>query len=190
MMGLVKSANAGWSRAGLVLALYLALGAAGLVWSTLRGNPNVWRVPGREEPEILLGALAGVLLGLGIVFASRLAAHRFEWARALHRDFRARLGPLPDSEIVVLAGASSIGEEVFFRGALLPVTGLVLSSAIFALLHVGPRLRHLPWTISSFLAGLTFGQLFLWSGDLGGPVLAHFAVNFLNLRHIRDVELR
>jgi membrane protease YdiL (CAAX protease family) len=179
-----------WSRAGLVLALYLALGAAGVVWSTLRGHPNVWRLPGREDPQVILGALAGLLLGLGIVFASRLAAHRYEWARSLHRDFRARLGPLPDSEIVVLAGASSLGEEILFRGALLPATSLAISSVVFALLHVGPRLRHLPWTVSSLVAGLLFGQLFLWSGDLGGPVLAHFAVNFLNLHHLRNHDLR
>jgi hypothetical protein len=115
--------------------------------------------------------------------------HRYEWARALHRDFRARLEPLSDSERLILAAASSIGEEVFFRGALLPAVGLVWSSAVFALLHVGPRARHLPWTASSFAAGLVFGQLFLWSGDLTGAVVAHFTVNFLNLRHLARHEL-
>ena len=94
------------------------------------------------------------------------------------------------SPIVVLAAASSVGEEMFFRGALLPVVGLVTSSAIFALLHIGPKLRHLPWTASSFGAGLLFGAMFLWTGDLSGPVIAHFLINFLNLRHVAQVELR
>jgi len=85
---------------------------------------------------------------------------------------------------------SSIGEEIFFRGALMPVVGLVVSSAVFALLHIGPKLRYLPWTLSSFVAGLMFGQLFLWSGDLTGAVVAHFIVNFLNLRHLSQHELR
>jgi membrane protease YdiL (CAAX protease family) len=124
------------------------------------------------------------------VFASRLALYRFDWARALHRELRHLLFPLQDFEIVVLAAASSVGEEMFFRGALLPVVGLVASSAIFALLHIGPKLRHLPWTVSSFLAGLLFGAMFLWTGDLTGPVLAHFLINFLNLRHVAQVELR
>ena len=92
--------------------------------------------------------------------------------------------------IIVLAGASSIGEEIFFRGALLPVIGLVGSSAIFALLHIGPKARHLPWTASSFVVGLLFGAMFQWTGDLTGPVVAHFLVNFLNLRHVAQVELR
>src|SRR5439155_26667986 len=122
--------------------------------------------------------------------ASRLSVHRFEWARALHRDLRGLLGPLPDSEIVVLSLASSMGGQIFFRGAMMPVVGLSLSSGIFALLHIGPKVRFLPWTISSLIAGLMFGQLFLWSGDLTGPVVAHFTVNFLNLRYLAANDLR
>ena len=72
----------------------------------------------------------------------------------------------------------------------MPVVGLVVSSAVFALLHIGPKLRYLPWTFSSFVAGIMFGQLFLWSGDLTGAVVAHFTVNFLNLRHLSQNELR
>jgi membrane protease YdiL (CAAX protease family) len=186
----MASRGPGWSRPALVLTLYLGLAAAGLLWSAVRGHPNVWRVDGRTDPQVLLGLLAGLLIGLGIVFASRLAVHRFEWARALHRDLRALLGPLPGSEILVLSLASSVGEEIFFRGAMLPATNLVVSAAIFALLHIGPKVRFLPWTVSSFVAGLMFGQLFLWSGDLTGAVVAHFAVNFLNLRHLAEHELR
>jgi hypothetical protein len=97
---------------------------------------------------------------------------------------------MSDFEIIVLAVASSVGEEMFFRGALLPVVGLVGSSLVFTLLHIGPKARHLPWTLSSFGAGLLFGALFLWTGDLTGCVLAHFLVNFLNLRHVAQYELR
>ncbi len=179
-----------WSRPALVLVLYLGLAAAGLAWSSSRGHPFVWRMAARPDPEVLLGALGGLIMGLGVVFASRLSIYRFEWARALHRDFRARIGPLPDSEIVILALASSIGEEVFFRGALMPVVGLGLSSLAFAALHVGPKLRHLAWTASSFVVGMMLAQLFKWSGDLTGPVIAHFTVNFLNLRYIAAHELR
>jgi membrane protease YdiL (CAAX protease family) len=171
------------------MVIYLGLGAAALVWGTVAGRPNVWHLAGRE-PAILAGLLGGVATGLLIVFASRLALYRFEWARALHRELRHLLFPLTDTEIVVLAAASSVGEEMFFRGALLPAIGLWGSSAVFALLHIGPKVRHLPWTLSSFGAGLLFGLMFLWSGDLTGPVVAHFLINFLNLRHVAQVELR
>jgi len=186
------SRGSSWYRPALVMVIYLGLGAAGLGWTSLRGQPSLWQVPGRQDPWVFTGILVGLLVGLGIVFASRMAFFRFEWARALHRDFRALLSPLGDREIVVLAAASSIGEEMFFRGAMLPVLGLVGSSAVFALLHIGlpPRARHLPWTISSFVAGVVFGALYLWTGDLTGAVVAHFTVNFLNLRHIAQYDLR
>jgi len=172
------------------MVLYLALGAAALAWGGLRGQANIWQLPGRGEPLVLAGIASGILLGLGIVFVSRLALYRFDWARSLHREFRGLLNPMSDFEIVVLAVASSVGEEMFFRGALLPAVGLVASSAVFTLLHIGPKARHLPWTLSSFGAGLLFGAMFLWTGDLTGPVLAHFLVNFLNLRHVAQYELR
>ncbi len=184
------SRGSSWSRPALVMVIYLGLAAVGLAWASLRGHPNVWRLPGRADGQVFLGILAGLLLGLGIVFLSRLAVHRFDWARALHREFRAMLGPLVGSEAVILAAASSLGEEIFFRGVLMPSYGLWASSAIFALLHIGPRARYLPWTLSSFGAGLMFGQLFLWTGDLTGAVVAHFTVNFLNLRHVSKYDLR
>ncbi|HEV3030541.1 MAG TPA: type II CAAX endopeptidase family protein [Polyangia bacterium] len=186
----MRSLGSSWSRPVLVMVLYLALGAVALAWGGLRGQPNIWQLPGRAEPLVFAGIATGILLGLGIVFVSRLALYRFDWARALHREFRGLLNPLSDVEIVVLAVASSVGEEMFFRGALLPVIGLLGSSAVFALLHIGPKARHLPWTISSFAAGVLFGVLFTWTGDLTGAVLAHFLVNFLNLRHVAQYELR
>ena len=182
----VWSRGSSWSRPVLVMAVYLVLGAVALAWGNLRGQPNVWHLGG-HEPVLAVtfaGILGGLAVGLALVFASRMAVYRYEWARQLHRELRHMLFPLADAEIVVLAAASSVGEEMFFRGALLPSVGLIVSSAVFALLHIGPKARHLPWTLSSFGAGLLFGAMFLWTGDLTGPVIAHFLINFLNLRYI------
>lgn len=186
----MPSSGGAWSRPALVLVLYLGLAAAGLAWSAFRGHPNVWRVAGRDDPQLLIGTLAGLLIGLGVVFVSRLAVHRYDWARWLHREFRGRLCPMSRAEIFIFAAASSLGEEIFFRGAFMPAFGLLGSSAAFALLHVGPRAKFLPWTLSSFVVGLMLGQLTLWSGDLTGAVAAHFTVNFMNLRHLNEYELR
>lgn len=181
--------SSGWSRPRLVVVIYLGLALAAVVWGALRGEPNVWRL-GQREPAVAAGLLGGLVAGLLIVLLSRLAVRRYGWAQSLHRELRQLLFPLGTGESFVLAGASSIGEEMFFRGALLPTIGLFGSSAVFALLHIGPSARHLPWTLSSFGAGLLFGAMFLWSGDLTGPVVAHFLVNFLNLRHVARTELR
>jgi membrane protease YdiL (CAAX protease family) len=135
----MPDASRSWSRSALVLILYLALASVGIAWSVARGEASVWRLGGRDDAQVLLGILAGALIGLGFVFASRFAAHRFEWGRALHRDLRALLGPLHGTEILVLAVASAIGEEIFFRGALLPVLGLWGSSAISRCCTLVPR---------------------------------------------------
>src|SRR5262249_10927278 len=146
----VLSRSSSWSRPALVMVLYLGLGAAALVWGGLRDEPNVWRLPGRAEPAVLAGIASGLAAGLSVGVVARVALSPVEWARLLPREFRHLRNPLADFEIVILAAASSVGEEMFFRGALLPSIGLLGSSAVFALLHIGPRSRYLPWTASSF----------------------------------------
>ena len=179
------------SRAGLILALYGALAAVAIVIAAVRGDWNIYVLAGVETSALrLVASLAlGVAIGLCFVFLSRLAVHRFGWARQLHRDFRGLLGKLSPREILILAVASSVGEELLFRGALLPWIGIWPQAVIFALLHIGPSARFLPWTLSSLAVGVLFGYLYLWTGDLGAPIAAHFVINYLNLRFISRVEL-
>ena len=172
------------------MALYGALALIAILISAGRDDLDIYRIAGTSTTTLLLlSPLLGVAVGLAVVALSRLAVHRFEWARALHRDFRGMLGQLAFREIAVLAVASAIGEELLFRGALLPWIGLWPQAIVFALLHVGPGLRFLPWTLSAFGMGLAFGAMFLWIGDLGGAIAAHFTINFLNLQFIARVDL-
>jgi hypothetical protein len=69
------------------MVVYLVLGAAALGWGSLRGQPNVWHLAGRD-PAVIAGILSGLAAGLLIVFASRMALYRFEWMRALRRELR------------------------------------------------------------------------------------------------------
>jgi hypothetical protein len=178
------------SRAGLIMALYGALALVAILISAGRDDDNIYRIEGTSTTTLLwISPLIGLAFGLAVVALSRFAVHRFEWARQLHRDFRALLGPLSTGEILVLAIASAIGEELLFRGALQPWIGLWPQAVIFALLHVGPGVRFLPWTLSAFVMGLAFGALFHFTGDLGGAILAHFSINYLNLTFIARVEL-
>ncbi|MEO8707374.1 MAG: CPBP family intramembrane glutamic endopeptidase [Kofleriaceae bacterium] len=150
-----------------------------------RGNPDVYCLdPAAERWLLGVGPVIGFGFGVGIVGLTRLSTKHFQWARNLHTSFRDLLGPLSGKEIVILALASSIGEELLFRGALLPWFGVWIQAAIFALLHVGPGKRFLPWTLSALVLGIAFGWLAIWTGNLGAPIAAHFAINFLNLRYI------
>lgn len=172
------------SRASLVIGLYGAMALVGLVIAAGRGNPDLYRLGSPEAWQLLGGPLIGVGAGLVVVGLTRLATKHFQWARDLHTSFHDLLGPLTGREIVILAAASSIGEEVFFRGALLPWFGVWPQAVVFALLHVGPGKRFLPWTVSALALGAAFGWLAVWTGNLGAPIAAHFAINFLNLRYI------
>jgi uncharacterized protein len=179
------------SRASLVIGLYGAMALVALVIAAGRGNPDLWRLDEHVEPGLLIGGPAiGFAFGLLIVGATRLATKRFQWARDLHASFRDLLGPLTGKEIVILALASSIGEELLFRGALLPWFGVWIQGIIFALLHVGPGRRFLPWTLSALVLGIAFGWLAVWTKNVGGPIAAHFAINFLNLRYIVRQRVR
>ena len=171
--------------------LYGGLTLAAVAWGALRGQPDIFFLPGRAPSltGVAAGLAAGTGVGLFVVFLSRYSVHRFEWSRTLHREFRHLLGPLTGGEIFLIAAASSIGEECFFRGAMLPALGLVVSSALFALPHIGPSAKFLPWTATSFIVGLVMGGLFLQLGDLSGPIAAHFTINLLNLRYIARHEL-
>ena len=129
------------------------------------------------------------MIGLAVVVASRLAVRHVHWAQRLHRDFRSILGELSGKEILILALASSVGEELLFRGALLPWLGVWPQALIFAALHVGPGRRFLPWTLAAFVVGVGFGFLVHWTGDLGAPIMAHFIINYLNLSFIVATDL-
>ena len=178
------------SRAGLILALYGGLALLALLISAGRDDIDIYRIAGRSTPLLLaLSPLIGLAVGLLVVFLSRFAVHRFDWARRLHADFRSILGPLTGREILVLALASSVGEELLFRGALQPMIGVWMQALVFALLHIGPGVRFLPWTASAFGVGLLFGWLFQFTGDLGGPIVAHFAINYMNLHFIARFEI-
>ena len=177
------------SRASLVIGLYTAMGIVAFLIAAGRGDPDLYRLGGSPEAwQLGAGPLVGLALGLAIVALTRYATRSFQWARDLHASFRDLLGPLTGREIVILALASSVGEELLFRGALLPWFGVWIQAVVFAALHIGPGRRFLPWTASALALGVAFGLIAKWTGNLGGPIAAHFVINFLNLKFIVATE--
>ncbi len=173
------------SRSGLILALYSALALTAILISAGRDDVDIYRIEGTSSAgRLVLSPLIGLAVAALVIIGSRLVVRRYPWGRRLHQDFRHLLGPLSNREILILALTSSIGEELLFRGALQPWIGLWPQALIFALLHVGPGTRFLPWTGSALVMGVAFGYMFVWTGDLGGPIVAHFAINYMNLKFI------
>ena len=179
------------SRASLVIGLYGGMGILAFLIAAGRGDPDLYRLGGSPPLwQLGTGPVIGVALGLAVVGLTRYATRNFEWARDLHANFRDLLGPLTHREIVILALASSIGEELLFRGALLPWLGVWVQALIFAALHIGPGRRFLPWTASALVLGIVFGVVAKETGNLGGPIVAHFTINYLNLKFIVGTPAR
>ena len=103
------------------------------------------------------------------------------WGDRLARNLAEALGRLTVPEALLLAFASGLAEELFFRGALQPRVGWLLASTLFGCVHFVPRREFLPWTGFAIVAGLLFGALFAWTGNLIAPIVAHIVVNGVNL---------
>jgi membrane protease YdiL (CAAX protease family) len=147
------------------------------VWCGLRGF-EVSLLGKSGVASLLLGVLtAACTISLGLLayrllpvlrgISEELAPHLVDGARS--RD------------LVLVSIFSGVGEEAFFRGAVLQEFGLVVSSLLFGLAHIGPDRRYLVWTMWAVLAGFVFGAIFEVSGGLLAPVVAHAGHNAATL---------
>ncbi len=175
-----------------VLLAYGGLGALGASLSVALGGSALTREPwlavsGFEgiAASIVLGAAGGALA----VIASRVLFRKTRWARALHDKLRPLVSTEGDGVIWLMALASSMGEELFFRGFLSVTAGVWLSSLAFGLLHQVRGAGRFGWAGSAFLVGLFLSVLFALTGQLVGCVVAHAIVNVVNLQYLRDHDL-
>jgi hypothetical protein len=99
---------------------------------------------------------------------------------------RPAMGRAGDGALLTVAVAGAVGEELFFRGLLVPLIGVVASSIVFASLHQIRGASRWGWMLWAGIMGLLFGAIFAATGSLAGPLLAHAAINHHNLRFLRD----
>lgn len=85
--------------------------------------------------------------------------------------------------LIVVALLPAIGEEMIFRGALIPIfmrwtekkhTSVWLSAILFSAMHM-----QFYGFLPRMLLGALLGYLFLWSRSLWGSIIAHFTNNAL-----------
>lgn len=179
--------------APLALVVYGALSLLSLGVAFALGKSPVETDPwGTDLPtwsRHVVSLAGGALLAVLTVRASRLFVKRWGWAKMLHAHLRPAVRGADNGTILVLGIASGVAEELFFRGLLVPALGLVVSSLAFGALH---QLRGwVGWIWSGWAAvmGLLFGALFLATGSLFGPIVAHVTINVMNLRFLRDTDV-
>jgi membrane protease YdiL (CAAX protease family) len=172
---------------GWIALLYGGLGALGATLAEASGrSPIVMSAwvglgPFASAMSLVLGAVVAVVT----IRATPLLA-RASWARTLHADLRPITHGLGDGPILVMALASGIGEELFFRGWLTPFAGIFLSSLAFGVLHQVRGRARWAWVGWATLMGVAFATIYELTGNLAGPIFAHVAINFANLRYLRD----
>lgn len=151
----------------------------------------------QETWPIISGVLYGCLAAIPILIFIE-AVRRLPWepVRELERltddSLIKTLLKLRPGELVVISVCAGIGEELLFRGWMLPwlagsaggdptqfefVLALVASSVAFGLMHPITKL----YVVLAALMGVYFGVLMLWSGNLLVPIAAHAAYDAVQL---------
>ncbi|WP_434043171.1 MULTISPECIES: CPBP family intramembrane glutamic endopeptidase [Sorangium] len=169
----------------LVLAALATALAVGLQdgWPWI--HPSPW-LSLRPPAALLVSAALGLTLAAGVVVMTRVAVARFVWARRLHADLRPVARELSLGQILLLAGLSSFGEELLFRGLLTPLLGVSLSALVFGLVHQMRGPSRWVWVGWAVAVGAGLGAIFAATGSLVGPLLSHALVNAVNLSYLRD----
>lgn len=150
-------------------------------------HPAPWLVL-RRPSSVGLSAVLGLALAAVAIAATRVVTVRFEWGRRLHRDLRPMASRLSIGHILMLAGLSSLGEELLFRGLFTPAIGVVLSAMLFGLAHQIAGPSRWVWVGWASVVGVGLGAVFAATGSLVGPLLAHAVINSVNLAYLRDHE--
>ena len=174
------------SRMGFVrgaLLFYGVLGCVALAWRMSTPGASIFHPPGHPETlEGLGGAmLAGLILGLFSLGLSEGLTRFSSLGEALADTLGESLVGITAADGILLAFASGIAEEMFFRGALQPAVGLVWASLLFGACHFLPRRELALWSLYAVAMGFAFGWLFEATGHLVAPIAAHVLVNAVNL---------
>jgi membrane protease YdiL (CAAX protease family) len=171
------------------LGAYLAVAAGSASLALAFGRDplscNAW-LGTSGHAAVLVSLGIGVCVGGVTVAATRVLVRRTAWARALHSELRPAVEHAGDGWLVAVAAASALGEELLFRGLLVPTIGVVLQAVVFGALHQVRGRGRWGWMMWATLMGLLFGGIFALTGSLVGPLAAHGIINGQNLRFLRD----
>ena len=180
------------ARTTAALRVYAGFSLAAITWrhaldaSALHdGAP----LGGTHAIALPLALSLGALGGVAVVGLTRALVARTAWAASLESALREGLSGTPARELRALGLAAALGEELLFRGAMLPSlagrvgfpAAAVATAALFGLLHIPANRALRPWTASAFVMGLVFALLYRLTGEVLAPLTAHAVINLENL---------
>jgi membrane protease YdiL (CAAX protease family) len=151
----------------------LLLGGALLLWWTGLSIRLAW-------PSLHEALLAAALVAPLLLASLAMLAVSEDYGRAIELLERVLGPPLRARHIPALALLSAAVEELFFRGVLQPLLGIVPAAAVFGLMHVWNRhlFIHGLWAAG---AGIYLGLEYELTGNLAAPILTHALNNVVGL---------
>jgi membrane protease YdiL (CAAX protease family) len=153
-------------------------------WSALRGL-DLSAALRPSFAHLVLGVACGVALAATLPLITAPWARRTFLLRGLRRAWdtlESGLGPgLTKTEVLVLALGAAVSEELFFRGVVQAELGLPLASVLFGLLHP----LGVAYVVWASVAGAGLGMLYLATGSLLAPAVAHGTYNLLALTYLK-----
>jgi uncharacterized protein len=169
-----------WGAAVEGTLLLLAVVAAWIfpvpLWDT-------WRWNGLDFVWGLAGSVPMLLLFWWLMQAQLPALRRIR--EFMERALRPALREWNVAQLLAISALAGLAEEALFRALVQgwiaeawgPMPALVLASALFGLCHwITPA-----YALIAGLMGFYLGGLWLWSGNLLTPVVAHAVYDFLAL---------
>jgi uncharacterized protein len=129
--------------------------------------------------------LKGLAIGLAITGGSTVVYRLWPgYRRSADVYLEVVLKPLFWPDLIWLGLLPGLSEELLFRGVMLSalglnVTGLILSSFCFGILHLG-GMQQWPYAVWATAVGLLLGYSVLDTGNLLVPIVAHVCTNLIS----------
>lgn len=162
--------------------VYVLMTVVGLLLIQFRGDAVVqyFHFDGVQVPVTNL-VFATILLTLLGFTTGYLFEAFFPSYQRMRNLFLVTLGPCSVCTAFSLGVLSGIGEELLFRGGLQPYLGLLATSMLFGLVHLGPGGKVNTWSLAAGIVGLLFGYVFQQTGNLLPGIIAHSTINFVSI---------
>ena len=165
----------------LLINLYMTQGllfliAIGIIWWQKISMADMFSpLPDAGVTVITYGVLcAGLVLFTDFALARFIPEHVTDDGGVNEKIFAGR----PVWHTAVLCLVIAVCEELLFRGAVQHMIGAYWTSVLFAAIHVR-YLQH--WLMTSLVFGISYalGWIYMQTGTLLTPILAHFIIDFV-----------
>lgn len=137
------------------------------------------------NPKALSFGLIGAVIPLSIVFIG-IKAGKIDFPINSNTDGLIQLVQKPWGPVVVSIGAG-ISEELLFRGAIFEllfryfgsISSVLIISILFMVIHL-PQYKKSPFlNVVMFLLSIVFTVIYIQSGSIWAPIVAHAVYNFV-----------